>query len=153
MQLDIHMELKERLIYFRRTCGLSQEEVAARLNVSRQAISHWEKGTAKPSLENLLLLSQVYDVSMDELSGRKAKEVPLYDSKEEHKKAESKKRRPHDWQRSLILVVLSCIVVFGAALFLLHTANDQQKQNRYTEELPMDQVDVSEAEEFDLFWP
>lgn len=47
------MELKEKLVALRKEKGLTQLVVAEKLNVSRQAISRWESGTALPSTDNL----------------------------------------------------------------------------------------------------
>lgn len=63
------MELKEKLVDLRKEKGLSQAELAEAINVSRQAISRWEVGTAIPSADNLMWLSKFYEVSMDELMG------------------------------------------------------------------------------------
>lgn len=61
------MELKEKLVDLRKKRGLSQAELAEEINVSRQAISRWEVGSAIPSADNLMWLSKFYEVSMDEL--------------------------------------------------------------------------------------
>mgnify|MGYP004606554191 FL=1 len=61
------MKLCEKLYELRRTAGLSQEELAEKLNVSRQAVSKWENGTAQPELSKLVELSRLYGVSVDEL--------------------------------------------------------------------------------------
>lgn len=45
--------------------NLSQEELAERINVSRQAISKWERGEAYPDIENLVALSRLFDVTLD----------------------------------------------------------------------------------------
>lgn len=63
------MELKEKLVDLRKEKGLSQAELAEAINVSRQAISRWEVGSAIPSADNLMWLSKFYEVSMDELMG------------------------------------------------------------------------------------
>ena len=59
------MELSERLVHLRKQKGLSQFDVAETLHVSRQAISKWESGNSLPSTDNLKLLSNLYDVSVD----------------------------------------------------------------------------------------
>ena len=59
--------MKERLIRLRQEQGLSQSGLAEALGVSRQAVSRWETGAAMPSAENLLCLSRLYGVPMDEL--------------------------------------------------------------------------------------
>ena len=61
------MELKERLAQLRKARGLSQNDLAEELNVSRQAISRWEQGTAVPSSDNLIYLSRLYGITLDEL--------------------------------------------------------------------------------------
>lgn len=61
------MELKEKLVDLRKKKGLSQAELAEAINVSRQAVSRWEVGSAIPSADNLMWLSKFYEVSMDEL--------------------------------------------------------------------------------------
>ncbi len=63
------MELYENLARLRKEAGLSQQDLAERLDVSRQSISKWELGTALPSTENLIGLSRLYGVSLDYLVG------------------------------------------------------------------------------------
>ena len=59
------MTLPEKLLHYRKEAGLSQLELAERLDVSRQAVSRWESGAAVPSTENLKFLSGLYGVSVD----------------------------------------------------------------------------------------
>ena len=66
------MVLSEKLAALRKEHGYSQLYVAERLNVSRQAISRWEVGSSVPSTENLMELSRLYGVSLDELVGHGA---------------------------------------------------------------------------------
>lgn len=61
------MELSQRLTLLRKEQGLSQQEVAQALDVSRQAVSRWEVGAAVPSTENLRMISKLYQVSFDYL--------------------------------------------------------------------------------------
>ncbi len=51
----------------RKQKGLSQEELAGRLNVSRQTISKWEVGESAPDMDNLVSISELFGVSLDEL--------------------------------------------------------------------------------------
>lgn len=60
-------ELGARLQKLRRQAGMSQQELADQLHVSRQSISKWELGTATPDLDNLVRLSKLFGVSLDEL--------------------------------------------------------------------------------------
>ena len=62
------MTLQEKLCRLRSREGLSQEDVAEKLNVSRQSVSKWETGQSVPELEKLLALSELYHVSLDDLA-------------------------------------------------------------------------------------
>lgn len=59
------MELNQKLLELRKGRGLTQQELAEALNVSRQTVSRWEVGTAAPSLDNLMFLSRLYGVPLD----------------------------------------------------------------------------------------
>ncbi len=59
------MTLGEKLLYLRKTKGLSQEQLASKVTVSRQAISKWELGESIPDTENIIQLTKIFDVSAD----------------------------------------------------------------------------------------
>lgn len=59
------MKLNEKIFQCRKRSGLSQEELAERVGVSRQAVSKWELGTALPELDKLKLLAKTFGVSTD----------------------------------------------------------------------------------------
>ncbi|MBQ0125792.1 MAG: ADP-ribosylglycohydrolase family protein [Clostridiales bacterium] len=61
------MTLSETLYKLRTEAGLSQEQFASKLGVSRQAVQRWERGTADPELSNLAQISKIYSVSLDSL--------------------------------------------------------------------------------------
>ena len=61
------MSFQENLIRARKARGMTQEELATRLSISRQAVSKWETGTADPSTSNLLALAKLFGVSAEEL--------------------------------------------------------------------------------------
>lgn len=61
------MKLSDKLIGLRKSAGMSQEELAEKLNVSRQAVSRWEMGTAMPDAVNILQLSKLFHVTTDYL--------------------------------------------------------------------------------------
>ena len=61
------MTLCEKLTQARKAAGLTQADIAARLSVSRQAVSRWESGQSKPSTEKLLALGALYGVSIEQL--------------------------------------------------------------------------------------
>lgn len=61
------MKLSDKLVGLRKSAGMSQEELAEKLNVSRQAVSRWEMGTAMPDAANILQLSKLFHVTTDYL--------------------------------------------------------------------------------------
>jgi len=63
----IEMKFHENLQHLRKEAGLSQEEVAGKLFVSRQSVSKWENGAAEPGIESLKALADLYGVTVDEL--------------------------------------------------------------------------------------
>ena len=60
-------ELSERLRQFRKNAGLSQEQLAEALDISRQAVSKWESGTTSPDIHNIIQLGKLYGVSTDSI--------------------------------------------------------------------------------------
>ena len=63
------MTLGERIQYYRRKNGMSQEQLAEALGVSRHAVSKWELDAAQPDLDKALPLARTFGVSADELLG------------------------------------------------------------------------------------
>lgn len=61
------MEFHDKLYQLRKQKGLSQEELANRLNVSRQTVSKWELGDSTPDMEKLAAISNLFAISLDEL--------------------------------------------------------------------------------------
>ena len=70
------MAFHENLTRRRKALGLSQEELAAQIGVSRQAVSKWETGDAVPDLNRLLALAEALNTSLDALCGQEAAESP-----------------------------------------------------------------------------
>ena len=65
------MKLEDNLQKIRKSKGLSQEELAEKCDISRQAIAKWESGESIPTIDKLIFLADFYKVSLDELVGRK----------------------------------------------------------------------------------
>ncbi|MBC6973776.1 helix-turn-helix transcriptional regulator [Bacillus sp. Xin] len=70
----IHMAFGEKLFKLRKEKGLSQEALAEKLNTSRQAISKWENGQGFPETEKLLMIGNIFEVSVDYLLKDTAKQ-------------------------------------------------------------------------------
>ena len=74
------MKFNEKLLELRKKKGLSQEELGRELNVSRQTISKWESGQSYPDFEKLVLLSDFFELTLDELM----KDIDVQDIKEKN---------------------------------------------------------------------
>lgn len=61
------MKLNEKIYQLRKQSGMSQEETAQRLHISRQALSRWENGTAQPAANNIIEISKLFGVTTDYL--------------------------------------------------------------------------------------
>lgn len=68
------MELHERIKANRIRCGLTQEELAEKMEVSRQAVTKWEQGKSAPSTENLFRLADIFGTTVDLLLPRQEPE-------------------------------------------------------------------------------
>ena len=61
------MDFSEKLLTLRKANNLTQEQLAEKLDVSRQSISKWESGQATPELEKIVVMSAIFDVTTDYL--------------------------------------------------------------------------------------
>lgn len=63
----MNIKTANRLCELRKAHNLSQEELASKLGVSRQAVSKWERSESSPDTDNLIQLASLYNISLDEL--------------------------------------------------------------------------------------
>lgn len=137
--------MKEELTALRKEKGLSQQELAEAVGVSRQAVSRWETGQSAPSTENLVALCTIYGVSLDALLGDTTAAAIG--------RAEPPPAAPPQKGRLPCIAVLVAAVVLTAALTLLLT-RPRGKADRV---LSMEEMEVEEAfsaseEHFSIEW-
>lgn len=70
------IQIGEKIFQLRRKEGISQEELADKMNVSRQSVSLWETNQTLPSIDNLIAISEIFNVSLNELCGKKEEPYP-----------------------------------------------------------------------------
>lgn len=112
------MKLSKKLVSLRKKKRLSQMELAEMLQVSSQAISKWETGKAVPSIENLKCLSELYQISMDDLISSE-ETIQMTDcistiNEESMKSKENKKKE--DWNTKKLSIIFVSIII---GIFLL----------------------------------
>lgn len=71
---NLSLQLGTKLAELRKRNGYSQEALAEKLGMSRQAVSKWERGESNPDTDTLIELSRLYSVSLDELVGNEPKQ-------------------------------------------------------------------------------
>ncbi|MEB9422705.1 helix-turn-helix transcriptional regulator [Bacillus cereus] len=71
--------LGEQLIHLRKKQGFTQNDIAHRLNVARSTYTNWEAGRAEPDLKTLIEIANIYNVSLDNLVGRKYRMPPQFE--------------------------------------------------------------------------
>lgn len=109
------MELGGQIKRHRTRLGLSQEELADRIFVTRQSVSNWENGKTYPDLQSLLRLSDLFGLSLDELI-----KGDIETMKEEINKLEIQKM--NRWGGILALLMLTLMLLPAPLLKLLDTA-------------------------------
>ncbi len=98
------MSLGEKLYNLRKSKGLSQEEVADRLNVTRQTVSKWETGDSKPDFDKIIPICKLYNISTESL-------LSEGDISIQHPKEKQSKKRAISITVSIFLYFLSVITI------------------------------------------
>lgn len=100
--MKFHESIKEK----RKNLNLTQEEVAEKLFVSRQTISNWENGKTLPDIESLISISELYEISLDELI-------------KGDKKMQRKIKIKHNYEDEIMILGMG-IVILGSLFFDLN---------------------------------
>lgn len=97
------MNFSDNLIKLRKGKSWSQEDLAEKLGISRQAVSKWEVGTSKPDIDNVIKISKLFEVSIDELVNN---EIIKTEAISINVKRKSKKDVLLVWLRRLLIVLI-----------------------------------------------
>lgn len=130
----------------RLNANMTQEFVAQSLDVSRQAVSKWEKGTVKPSTNNLISLSNLYNVEIEVLLGNKSISP-----------ANKKVSKIYLISASSILIVISMLVIliynaiYFSDIFIVDKSHLDSLTGKYPEIVCYDSVRECEKENGELF--
>lgn len=111
------MSFPEKLQKLRKDQGLSQEKLAEIIGVSRQAISKWESGQTYPEMDKLIVLSNMFEVSIDDLVKDKGMSSKIENS------TNSEDDEDEDWEINIIIGLFIIGLAFGFIFnnFLLGT--------------------------------
>lgn len=122
----MNIEIADRLVALRREHGYSQEELAARLGVSRQAVSKWERAESSPDTDNLIALARLYGVSLDEMLLQGARPGESEEAREEREifeaaeawedaeeRLEKKRKKKRKARKEKLLWLLTLVLMVG----------------------------------------
>ena len=105
---DIKATVKENLIRLRRESGLTQLELAGKVNYSDKAVSRWETGEVTPDVETLAALASLYDVPIE----------TFFHTQKEQEEAKKSTVRPSSITRIRAILALAICVVWATVLTL-----------------------------------
>ncbi|GAB5052072.1 helix-turn-helix transcriptional regulator [Pediococcus ethanolidurans] len=107
--------LKTQLKAYREKVHLSQNQVSKELHITRQSISRWENGRGYPDMDNLILISQLYKCSIDDLLQddqvtREKIESPVSEMKNQHKPLNYKITKTFNSKEELLLLFIILMI-------------------------------------------
>lgn len=133
------MRLQEKLTALRKEKGLTQLDLAERLNVSRQAVSRWEIGTAVPSIDNLKELSALYKVSIDYLLNDDMELPPDPVENPVQQEENRPSSRENKYRKIIFVLVLILVMIITAAVSAAAGIIAIQRDNQ-KEFIPIDEL-------------
>lgn len=127
------MTLSEKLYMLRKKNGLSQEQLAEQLNVSRQAISKWESGACRPERDKLIAVSNYFHVSLDYLmkeESTQSEDTSQTAEKETTQMAERETAQMAERAKKSVGFIICiggiiCLIVWGLLSMINPAASDQ----------------------------
>ena len=136
------MKFYEKLIILRKKALLSQEELAEKLDVTRQTISKWELGQSKPDIDKLQMMSKLFEVDVNTLTNE---EISLEDKVETK---EHKNNKKEDGDRKFILYILIIIFIASLAFLTYRVGTDiKAKKDEIKEELRKEKEKAEKKQE------
>ena len=136
------MKFYEKLIILRKKALLSQEELAEKLDVTRQTISKWELGQSKPDIDKLQMMSKLFEVDVNTLTND---DVSLEDKVETK---EDKNNKKEDGDRKFILYILIIIFIASLSLLVYRVGTDiKTKKDEIKEELRKEKEKAEKKQE------
>lgn len=123
------MALSEKLYTLRKKSGLSQEQLAEQLSVSRQAISKWESGQSIPESDKLIVISNYFKVSLDYLLKEESEQGTITEAPAAVDSMQTNDRTK--WLLGVITCVggILCLIVWGLLSILNPAASDQLSES------------------------
>lgn len=148
------MSLAKKMIELRKQNGLSQQDLADRLGVSRQAISRWETGAVQPLADSVKSLAQVFQVSTDYLLNDDLDTpTPPPTAQPAPPQEEPKSARKHrKWLLALAALAAAAVLVLVTAAGTAYYLQWKERQPVPASEMLTEKDDGKADGTFDLTW-
>lgn len=129
----------------RKQHGMTQMELAEKLDVSRQTISKWEQGIARPSAESLISIGKLFDISVDDLINDNLQSQE--DTVAAEKKDPEDKKRVHTQMRWILIAVAFAllIIIVSASIIYFSASRRQENDPIRLDDMMPEQIDPSEV--------
>lgn len=142
------MRFGEKLSFLRKQKGMTQMDLAEKLDISRQAVSRWEQGISEPSTENLVSIGKLFDVTVDALVNE---DVQLQIGSAVLVAETEEKETPEKRSKYGILKIVSIVLFALVALLVVCIGVVKNKQNPAPmEDVNKDVITESESVVFHL---
>lgn len=117
--------LSEKIVALRRKHGMSQEQLAEKVGVSRQSISKWEGGLSTPELDKLKALSECFQVTLDELIREQKPNTSLDNTVQKESNAANKTTTGNKIGIALCISGAICLILSGILMIVQPSAVDK----------------------------
>lgn len=133
--------LSDNIREYRKKSNMSQEELADKLGISRQSISLWENGQTQPTIDNIIAMSRIFNITSDMLLGNSDGITITQD------KVPEKKRKT--WP--IVAIIIAIVVIIGVVIMAVFLGDNSPVEGNETS-TPVDtQLNTQPDPQFDLF--
>lgn len=134
------MKFSEKLLNLRKSKGMSQEELAVKLNVTRQTISKWELDQTVPDMNKLIEMSKLFEISLDELTNN----VETFNNEKTYKESSVEKNNKKIAIKIFIVGLIISIILCGIG-FIRQNGAKKTNEERAQQAYQQSQAAVDEA--------
>ena len=155
METETARNLLAKLVSLRKQKGITQMEVAEKLNVSRQAISRWEVGSAVPTTDNLKVLSELYGVSIDYLLNDAAENVSKHNEVKQDQSSASETeekngfRNRRRWYIGAAIGLVLMVIILAVVVTAIATAKNSKGEQ--SQVMPITDLTVAEETDYTTY--
>lgn len=137
--------LSDNIRYYRKENNMSQDELAEKLNVSRQSVSLWENGQTQPTIDNIIALTNIFNISANDLLGDETATSAKGDDI-----TNNNNKKGNNMKKKALIITGACFAVAIIAVLLLAFSGGNKKtdtnvQSTLTDSITQDIVTESDA--------